>query len=405
MELVAQHLGHDCRRRRTKATNSSIRRWSPWADRSPPAWKASRGWCAWIRSPLAGHPARTSQPTPVCSTHIRKLFAQTPAARARHYDAGRFSFNVAKGRCPNCEGEGFVMVELLFLPSVYAPCPVCHGTRYNAKTLEIKYRGTIHRRRSGNDGRRRVGVLRRRAPRAPLTERSAGSGPRLSAARATGYRALRREAQRIKLATELQRAHAATPCTCSTSPPRACTQRMWKGWRSNSTAWWNPATRSSSSSTTCAWSPAATGSSISGPVRGRGGPCREHRDPRQRWPGGRPHCPVPGPLPRATRGTLPSDILRKCDPAPPGRTGVSLTYWPEAPPVSRDPGLQKRIATTLRRIRNPLGNFPRRVESTQVSFCVRQVCIRPTQRVRVRRYCHNKRPPRCVNAMRPFECW
>ena len=73
--------------------------------------------------------------------HVRALFAATPEARKRRYDAGRFSFNVAKGRCPRCEGEGFVMVELLFLPSVYAPCPVCHGTRYNPKTLEIRYRG------------------------------------------------------------------------------------------------------------------------------------------------------------------------------------------------------------------------------------------------------------------------
>src|SRR5205823_14770138 len=73
--------------------------------------------------------------------HVRKLFAATKAARARRYDAGRFSFNVAKGRCENCEGEGFVFVELLFLPSVYAPCPVCHGRRYNADTLEIQYRG------------------------------------------------------------------------------------------------------------------------------------------------------------------------------------------------------------------------------------------------------------------------
>ena len=73
--------------------------------------------------------------------HIRRLFAATPAARERHYGAGRFSFNVPKGRCPNCNGEGFVMVELLFLPSVYAPCPVCKGTRYNPKTLEITYRG------------------------------------------------------------------------------------------------------------------------------------------------------------------------------------------------------------------------------------------------------------------------
>jgi len=73
--------------------------------------------------------------------HVRALFAATPEARKRRYDAGRFSFNVAKGRCPRCEGEGFVMVELLFLPSVYAPCPTCHGTRYNPKTLEIVYRG------------------------------------------------------------------------------------------------------------------------------------------------------------------------------------------------------------------------------------------------------------------------
>src|SRR4051812_26260694 len=73
--------------------------------------------------------------------HVRKLFAATKAARARRYDAGRFSFNVAKGRCETCEGEGFVMVELLFLPSVYAPCPACHGARYNPKTLEIEYRG------------------------------------------------------------------------------------------------------------------------------------------------------------------------------------------------------------------------------------------------------------------------
>ena len=63
-------------------------------------------------------------------------------AKARHYDAGRFSFNVVKGRCPNCEGEGFVMVELLFLPSVYSPCPVCNGTRYNDKTLEVLYHGS-----------------------------------------------------------------------------------------------------------------------------------------------------------------------------------------------------------------------------------------------------------------------
>jgi excinuclease ABC subunit A len=66
--------------------------------------------------------------------HICKLFAATKQARARRYDAGRFSFNIAKGRCPHCEGEGFVMIELLFLPSVYAPYPTCHDARYNADT-------------------------------------------------------------------------------------------------------------------------------------------------------------------------------------------------------------------------------------------------------------------------------
>jgi excinuclease ABC subunit A len=73
--------------------------------------------------------------------HVRRLFAETKTARARRYDAGRFSFNVKKGRCEHCEGEGFVFVELLFLPSVYTPCPTCHGARYNTKTLEVKYRG------------------------------------------------------------------------------------------------------------------------------------------------------------------------------------------------------------------------------------------------------------------------
>jgi excinuclease ABC subunit A len=71
---------------------------------------------------------------------VRKLFASTKMARDRRYGAGRFSFNVAQGRCETCQGEGVVMIELLFLPSVYAPCSTCHGTRYNAKTLEVKYR-------------------------------------------------------------------------------------------------------------------------------------------------------------------------------------------------------------------------------------------------------------------------
>ena len=71
---------------------------------------------------------------------VRKLFAATPAARAARFDAGRFSFKVARGRCDTCEGEGFVGVELLFMPSVYAPCPSCHGARYNEATLKVRLR-------------------------------------------------------------------------------------------------------------------------------------------------------------------------------------------------------------------------------------------------------------------------
>ena len=73
--------------------------------------------------------------------HVRRRFSETPDARARRYQPGRFSFNVAGGRCATCEGEGSVMVELLFLPSVYTKCPDCQGTRYQSSTLEITWRG------------------------------------------------------------------------------------------------------------------------------------------------------------------------------------------------------------------------------------------------------------------------
>ncbi|MEU9305400.1 excinuclease ABC subunit UvrA [Streptomyces sp. NPDC048269] len=72
---------------------------------------------------------------------VRKLFTAAPEAKARGWKAGRFSFNVSGGRCETCQGEGFVSVELLFLPSTYAPCPECAGARYNAETLEVRYAG------------------------------------------------------------------------------------------------------------------------------------------------------------------------------------------------------------------------------------------------------------------------
>jgi excinuclease ABC subunit A len=137
--------------------------------------------------------------------HVRKLFAATAMARKRRYDAGRFSFNVAKGRCETCEGEGFVMVELLFLPSVYAPCPTCHGARYNAQTLEVRYRDKNIAEVLGMT----VDAAWEFFADAPHIHRS------LNVLREVGLGYLRLgqaatelsggEAQRIKLATELQR--------------------------------------------------------------------------------------------------------------------------------------------------------------------------------------------------------
>ncbi|WP_338491263.1 excinuclease ABC subunit UvrA [Pseudomonas trivialis] len=137
--------------------------------------------------------------------NVRKLFAATPAATKRGYDAGQFSFNVAKGRCPQCEGEGFVSVELLFMPSVYAPCPTCHGARYNPETLAIKWQGLSIAQVLGLTVEQAVEVFAEQ----PAVLRS------LQVLRDIGLGYLRLgqpatelsggEAQRIKLATELQR--------------------------------------------------------------------------------------------------------------------------------------------------------------------------------------------------------
>lgn len=72
---------------------------------------------------------------------IRDLFAQTNEAKLRGYTKGRFSFNVKGGRCEACRGDGILKIEMNFLPDVYVPCEVCHGTRYNSETLEVEYKG------------------------------------------------------------------------------------------------------------------------------------------------------------------------------------------------------------------------------------------------------------------------
>lgn len=136
---------------------------------------------------------------------VRRLFAATPLARERGYGAGRFSFNVKGGRCEHCQGEGFLMVELLFLPSVYAPCPVCHGTRYNAQTLEVTYRGRTVADVLGLTVDEAAAFFAQEAPVArPLAVlREVGLGYLRLGQPATELSG--GEAQRIKLATELQR--------------------------------------------------------------------------------------------------------------------------------------------------------------------------------------------------------
>ncbi len=139
---------------------------------------------------------------------VRQAFAATTDAKERGWTAGRFSFNVEGGRCEVCQGEGSVSVELLFLPGSWAPCPECHGARYNAETLEVRREGSSIADVLGMTVDEAADALADlpAAARALTALRSVGLGylrlgqpaPELSGG----------EAQRIKLATELQRARS-----------------------------------------------------------------------------------------------------------------------------------------------------------------------------------------------------
>jgi len=137
--------------------------------------------------------------------HVRKLFAATEQAKAQGFDAGRFSFNVAKGRCETCEGEGFVSVELLFMPSVYAPCPTCHGARYNPQTLAVTWEGLDIAQVLQLTVDQALEVFAEQAPvrRSLQVLQEIGLGYLRLGQPATELSG--GEAQRIKLATELQR--------------------------------------------------------------------------------------------------------------------------------------------------------------------------------------------------------
>ena len=140
---------------------------------------------------------------------VRSTFARTPEAKRRRWSASRFSFNVAAGRCPTCKGEGFLAVRMLFLPGSYSVCPTCHGSRYAAETLEVTHRGRTIADVLDLDVDAAVDAL----DDVPAAVRG------LTALRDVGLGYLRLgqpatelsggEAQRIKLATELQRTRLA----------------------------------------------------------------------------------------------------------------------------------------------------------------------------------------------------
>ena len=138
VELVAEHLGHELATEEDDVLEQEVV--APVGGRITGGMEQIERLVQVDQKPIGRTPRSNLATYTGLFDQVRKLFAATKMAVARKYDAGRFSFNVAKGRCETCSGEGFVMVELLFLPSVYAPCPTCHGARYNAKTLEVKYR-------------------------------------------------------------------------------------------------------------------------------------------------------------------------------------------------------------------------------------------------------------------------
>ncbi|MDD4003518.1 MAG: ABC-ATPase UvrA, partial [Clostridia bacterium] len=98
-----------------------------------------------FRSPIGRTPRSNPATYTGTFSHIRELYANTADSKERGYKAGRFSFNVAGGRCEHCSGDGIIKIEMHFLPDIYVPCEVCKGKRYNRETLQVKYKGkNIH---------------------------------------------------------------------------------------------------------------------------------------------------------------------------------------------------------------------------------------------------------------------
>ena len=140
VELVAGHLGHAPAQDQPEAEPSLTEALHPVEGRISAGADRIRRLVNVDQKPIGRTPRSNLATYTGLFDHVRKLFAATPEAKRRRFTAGRFSFNLEQGRCPTCEGEGAVHVELLFMPSVYAPCPTCHGKRFNEKTLQVRWR-------------------------------------------------------------------------------------------------------------------------------------------------------------------------------------------------------------------------------------------------------------------------
>lgn len=190
---------------------------------------------------------------------VRQAFAATPEARKRRFDAGWFSFNVAKGRCPKCEGVGSVMVELLFLPSVYAPCPDCHGSRYKPEVLAVTLRGKTIADVLSMSVDEACTFLRR------IVRSRMGLKPCAKAVLVICVSVSPQQNFQVvkpSVSNWPQNCKSGGPvtcCMCWMSRLPACIRRMWTVCSSNCKNWWIRTTAWFLPNTTCGSSPQGTG--------------------------------------------------------------------------------------------------------------------------------------------------
>jgi excinuclease ABC subunit A len=227
VELVCAHLGHEPPTPEKRPTSAQ-----PW--RAAHGGGPHRGGMEGIRrlvrvdqKPIGRTPRSNLATYTGLFDHVRKLFAAPGRAR-KPLRRRPLLVQRGQGPLPTCEGEGFVSVELLFMPSVYAPCPTCHGARYNPQTLKVTLARQDIAEVLGHDGGRGARFLRRRRRHRAAAAAAARHRPGLPAPGPAGHRAVGRRgaAHQAGHRTAAQRS-AATRCTCWTSRPPACTRPTW----------------------------------------------------------------------------------------------------------------------------------------------------------------------------------